>query len=127
MVKNKPYGKHNERGVIINISSTAGFEGQNGHVMYGASKAAVNGMTLPIARDLGRHGIRCVTVAAGPIETPMTDSFTEKARSKLVEQSAIGRLGFADEFGQTAWMIVCTGFMTGNIVRLDGGIRLPKM
>jgi NAD(P)-dependent dehydrogenase (short-subunit alcohol dehydrogenase family) len=127
MVKNTPYGKYKERGVIVNISSTSSLEGQNGQVMYGGSKAAVNGMTMPVARDLGKHGIRCVCIAPGPINTPMTDSFNDKIRDGMNKQSAIGRMGEAEEFGQACMMVVNSSFMTGNIVRLDGGIRLPKL
>lgn len=79
-----------------------------------------------MARDLGKHGIRVVTIAPGPIITPMSDTFTDKTRNALINDASVGRLGQPDEFADTAWMVITSGYMTGTIVRLDGGIRLPK-
>ena len=126
MIKNKPYGPQNERGVMILVSSNSATEGQNGQIMYGSSKAAVNGMTLPMARDLGKFGIRCTTIAPGPIVTPMSQGFSDKTRDALIRDSSFGRLGQADEFADAALMVINSGYMTGTVVRLDGGIRLPK-
>lgn len=127
MTKNSPDGKYKQRGVIINVSSNSAVEGQNGQSLYAASKAAVNGMTLPMARDLGKHGIRVVCFAPGPINTAMTDSFTPEVRASLEGQSCLGRIGFADEFGDACVGVVNSTYLTGAIIRLDGGIILPKL
>jgi len=132
MVGNSPEGKFNQRGVIINVGSTMGLEGENGHTFYAGTKGAVHGMTMPLARDLGKFGIRVVTVAPGPFITPMLRSGSADPRAaKLLAmhegQAALGRLGDAEEFGDACIGIVNSTFMTGNVVRLDGGLRLPKL
>jgi NAD(P)-dependent dehydrogenase (short-subunit alcohol dehydrogenase family) len=84
-----------ERGVIINVASVAGEEGQKGQVVYSASKGAIIGMTLPMARDLGKYGIRVMTIAPGVFATPMGDHIPQKAADVLKSSTPLGRLGQA--------------------------------
>jgi NAD(P)-dependent dehydrogenase (short-subunit alcohol dehydrogenase family) len=133
MVKNSPSGKFQQRGVIINVGSTMGIEAPNRSTLYAATKGAVHGMTMPLARDLGKFGVRVVTVAPGPFNTPMLgtgSSMDPEAKKQLVKHeklAALGRLGESDEFADTCFGIIGSSFMTGNVVRLDGGLRLPKL
>eukprot|EP01016_Furgasonia_blochmanni_P020893 TRINITY_DN23277_c0_g1_i1.p1 TRINITY_DN23277_c0_g1~~TRINITY_DN23277_c0_g1_i1.p1 ORF type:complete len:324 (+),score=75.80 TRINITY_DN23277_c0_g1_i1:10-981(+) len=116
-----------ERGVIINVASVAGIEGQRGQVIYSASKGAILGMTLPMARDLGRFGIRVVTVAPGIFQTPMGKELNENIIKTLAKSTPLGRLGDPVEFAQFAIAIAENPYLTGSVLRLDGGIRLPHM
>ena len=87
-----------ERGVIINVASVAGFEGQKGQVIYSASKGALIGMTLPMARDLGKYKIRVMTIAPGIFETPMGSGISKKFLESMIQNTPIGRLGNSTEF-----------------------------
>ena len=116
-----------ERGVIIMVSSVAGYEGQRGQVIYSASKGAVNGMVLPMARDLGKHKIRVMAVAPGVFQTPMADALQKKAVDHMCKQIPVGRLGQADEFAKVAQAIIDDPYATGTVWRIDGGIRLPYL
>jgi NAD(P)-dependent dehydrogenase (short-subunit alcohol dehydrogenase family) len=114
-----------ERGVIINTSSVASFEGQIGQAGYSASKAGVNGMTLPIARELARSGIRVVTIAPGIFDTPMLQGMSEEIRTSLGAQVPFpSRLGRPDEYAQLAVHIVENEMLNGEVIRLDGAIRM---
>jgi NAD(P)-dependent dehydrogenase (short-subunit alcohol dehydrogenase family) len=117
-----------ERGVIINTASVAAFDGQIGQVAYSASKAAIAGMTLPIARDLAREGIRVVSIAPGVFETPMLAALPEAARVSLAEQVPFPpRFGTPDEYAHLAQAIVENEMLNGEVIRLDGAIRMsPK-
>jgi NAD(P)-dependent dehydrogenase (short-subunit alcohol dehydrogenase family) len=119
---------HNwDSGVIINISSVASEDGQNGQTIYSASKGAINGMTLPMARELGKYKIRVVTIMPGPIRTKMGDKLTPKAEEALTKSSALGRYGEPIEFAQFVKAIIENEYLTGCNLRLDGGTRTPKL
>lgn len=114
-----------ERGVIINTASVAAFDGQMGQVAYSASKGGVVGMTLPVARDLARSGIRVMTIAPGIFETPMLAGLPEKARISLAEQVPFpSRLGRPDEYAALAQHIIENEMLNGEVIRLDGAIRM---
>jgi NAD(P)-dependent dehydrogenase (short-subunit alcohol dehydrogenase family) len=114
-----------ERGVIINTASIAAFDGQSGQSAYGASKGGVAAMTLPLARDLARHGIRVVTIAPGIFDTPMLAGLPEPARASLGQQVPFPpRLGRPSEYAALAHHIVLNEMLNGEIIRLDGGLRM---
>ena len=127
MAKNQP-NDGGERGVIVNTASVAAFDGQIGQAAYSASKAGVVGMTLPIARELARSGIRVMTVAPGIFETPMMASLTpdvQEALGKMVPFPP--RLGRPAEFASLVREIVGNAMLNGEVIRLDGAIRMaPK-
>jgi NAD(P)-dependent dehydrogenase (short-subunit alcohol dehydrogenase family) len=113
------------RGVIINTSSVASFEGQIGQAGYAASKAGVNGMTLPIARELAKFGIRVVTIAPGIFDTPMLQGMSEEVRASLGAQVPFPpRLGTPEEYAALARHIVENEVLNGTVIRLDGAIRM---
>lgn len=114
-----------ERGVIINTASVAAFDGQIGQVAYAASKAGVVGMTLPMARDLSRDGIRVVTIAPGIFDTPMLQGLPEEVRTSLGAQVPFpSRLGDPGEFAQLALHIIENQMLNAETIRLDGAIRM---
>jgi len=117
-----------ERGVFINTASVAAYEGQIGQAAYSASKAGVVGMTLPIARELARFGIRVVTIAPGLFDTPMLAALPEEARASLAAQVPFpSRLGTPREFGELCKYIILSEMLNGETIRLDGAIRMqPK-
>ena len=127
MAKGTP-NTEGERGVIVFTSSIAAFDGQIGQAAYSASKAAVVGMTLPIARELARYGIRVVTIAPGIFETPMKDSLTKEIQESLGKMAPFPpRLGRPDEFASLVREIVRNPMLNGEVIRLDGAIRMaPK-
>ncbi|MDB9963263.1 SDR family oxidoreductase, partial [Pseudomonadales bacterium] len=128
MQKNEPLTDDGERGVIVNVASVAAYDGQIGQAAYSASKGGVAGMTLPIARDLARSGIRIATIAPGIFETPMMKFAPPQVREPLIEMTQFPkRLGQPEEFAQTAAYIVECGYINGEVIRLDSGIRMaPK-
>jgi NAD(P)-dependent dehydrogenase (short-subunit alcohol dehydrogenase family) len=117
-----------ERGVIINTASVAAFDGQIGQAAYSASKGGVVGMTLPIARDLSRNGIRVCTIAPGIFETPMLLGLPKDAQDSLGKQVPFpSRLGRPAEYAQLARAIIENEMLNGETIRLDGAIRMaPK-
>jgi NAD(P)-dependent dehydrogenase (short-subunit alcohol dehydrogenase family) len=117
-----------ERGVIVNTASVAAFDGQIGQAAYAASKAGVAGLTLPVARELARFGIRVMTIAPGIFETPMLGQLSEEIRNSLAQQIPFpSRLGRPDEFAALAEHIVENEMLNGETIRLDGAIRMaPK-
>jgi NAD(P)-dependent dehydrogenase (short-subunit alcohol dehydrogenase family) len=127
MTENEPSGD-GERGVIVNTASVAAFEGQIGQAAYSASKAAVAGMTLPIARELARFGIRVMTIAPGIFETPMLAAMTAEVRGSLGAQVPFPpRLGKPDEYAALVEHIVANPMLNGGTIRLDGALRMgPK-
>ncbi|MFP6626725.1 MAG: 3-hydroxyacyl-CoA dehydrogenase [Deltaproteobacteria bacterium] len=115
-----------ERGVIVNTASVAAFDGQIGQVAYTASKAGVVGMTLVIARDLARDGIRCCTIAPGTFDTPMLAMLPDEQRSALAANIPFpSRLGDPDDFASLACQIISNPYINGETIRLDGAIRMP--
>jgi len=127
MAKGKPNAA-GERGVIVNTASVAAYDGQIGQAAYSASKGGIVGMTLPIARDLSRDGIRVCTIAPGLFETPMMDTLpkeVQEALGKMVPFPA--RLGRPSEYAALARHIIENEMLNGETIRLDGAIRLaPK-
>jgi NAD(P)-dependent dehydrogenase (short-subunit alcohol dehydrogenase family) len=117
-----------ERGVIVNTASVAAYDGQIGQAAYSASKGGVVGMTLPVARDLARSGIRVVTIAPGIFRTPMLAGLPEEAQISLGQQVPFPpRLGEPAEYGALALHIVENQMLNGETIRLDGAIRMaPK-
>ena len=114
-----------ERGVIINSASVAAFEGQIGQAAYSASKGGIVGMTLPIARDLARYGIRVCTIAPGIFDTPLLGSLPEAVRESLGAQVPFPpRLGTPAEYAQLAQQIVENEMLNGETIRLDGALRM---
>jgi NAD(P)-dependent dehydrogenase (short-subunit alcohol dehydrogenase family) len=125
MAANEPRGESGERGVIVNTASVAAFDGQIGQAAYSASKAGVVGMTLPIARELARSGIRVVTIAPGIFDTPMLAGLPEAARQSLGQQVPFpSRLGQPAEFAALARHIAENAMLNGETIRLDGAIRM---
>jgi NAD(P)-dependent dehydrogenase (short-subunit alcohol dehydrogenase family) len=127
MQHNAP-GADGERGLLIHTSSVAAFEGQIGQAAYSATKAAVAGMTLPLAREFARIGIRCVAIAPGLFHTPMMDGMSQEVQDSLAAQVPFpARLGRPEEFAQLVASIVEIPMLNGETIRLDGAIRMqPK-
>ncbi len=123
-----PIEKSAERGIFINTASIAAFDGQMGQAAYAASKGAVVAMTLPIARDLAREGIRVVTIAPGPFKTPMMAQLPQEVQDSVGSQVPFpSRLGNPDEFARLARHIVENQMINGECIRIDGAIRMgPK-
>lgn len=127
MAKGQP-NADGERGVIVNTASVAAFDGQIGQVAYSASKGGVVGMTLPIARDLARSGIRVVTIAPGIFLTPMLEGLSQEVQQSLGQQVPFpSRLGRPEEYGALVKHIAENAMLNGEVIRLDGAIRMaPK-
>ena len=121
--KAEPIGE--ERGVIVNTASVAAFDGQIGQAAYAASKAGVAGMTLPVARELARYGIRVMTIAPGIFWTPMLAGLPQEAQDSLGTQVPFpSRLGQPDEYAQLVEAIVTNPMLNGETILLDGAIRM---
>ncbi|MGH8623497.1 MAG: SDR family NAD(P)-dependent oxidoreductase [Burkholderiales bacterium] len=115
-----------ERGVIVNTASVAAYDGQVGQVAYSASKAGVAGLTLPAARELARVGVRVMTIAPGIFETPMVAAFTPELQQALADQTPFPkRLGRPDEFAALVEHIILNPMLNGEVIRLDGALRMP--
>lgn len=124
IARNEP-GEGGERGVIVNTASVAAFDGQIGQAAYAASKAGVAGLTLPVARELARFGIRVVTIAPGVFETPMMAAMSEEVRTSLGANVPFPpRLGRPDEFAALVRHIVENPYLNGETIRLDGALRM---
>ena len=114
-----------DRGVIINTASVAAYDGQIGQAAYSASKAAIVGMTLPIARDLASHQIRVVTIAPGLFETPLLATLPDEAKASLGAQVPHpSRLGRPEEYAELVAHVVENSMLNGETIRLDGSIRM---
>jgi len=125
MTRNEP-NEEGERGVIVNTSSIAAFEGQIGQVAYSASKAGIVGLTLPAARELARYGIRVVTIAPGTFDTPLLAALPEQVRISLGQQIPFPpRLGKPVEFAMLVQHIIENPVLNGEAIRLDGALRMP--
>ena len=124
MQTNAP-GEDGERGVIIHTASVAAFEGQIGQVAYSASKGGIAAMTLPMARDLSRFGIRVVTIAPGIFGTPMLAAMPQDVQSALAAQVPFpARLGTPEDYAALARHIFENRMLNGEVIRLDGAIRM---
>jgi NAD(P)-dependent dehydrogenase (short-subunit alcohol dehydrogenase family) len=117
-----------ERGVLINTASVAAYDGQIGQAAYAASKGGIAGMTLPIARDLARNGIRCMTIAPGIFGTPMMFGMPQEVQDALAASVPFpSRLGTPADYAKLVRHIVENEMLNGEVIRLDGAIRLaPK-
>jgi len=125
MIGNEPL-QDGERGVCVNTASIAAFDGQIGQIAYSASKGGVVGMTLPAARDLAQYGIRVNTIAPGLFDTPLLAALPEEARQKLGAGVPFPqRLGSPAEYAQLACQIVENRMLNGEVIRLDGALRMP--
>jgi NAD(P)-dependent dehydrogenase (short-subunit alcohol dehydrogenase family) len=114
-----------ERGVIVNTASIAAFDGQVGQAAYAASKGGVVGMTLPIARELARSGVRVMTIAPGVFHTPMVDGLPPEVRQSLGDGVPFPqRLGMPSEYASLVGHIVANRFLNGEVIRLDGALRM---
>jgi NAD(P)-dependent dehydrogenase (short-subunit alcohol dehydrogenase family) len=117
--------QQDERGIIINTASIAAYDGQMGQAAYAASKAAIVGLTLPMARDLARSGIRVMTIAPGIFETPMVLGMPEEVQAALGRMAPFpSRLGRPDEYAQLVRAIIENIMLNGETIRLDGAIRM---
>jgi NAD(P)-dependent dehydrogenase (short-subunit alcohol dehydrogenase family) len=125
MAKNEPTDADGERGVIVNTASVAAFDGQVGQVAYAASKGGVVAMTLPVARDLASLGIRVVAIAPGIFDTPMMAGLPEAAKVSLGKQVPFPpRLGRPEEYAALVRHIIENRMLNGEVIRLDGAIRM---
>jgi len=115
------------RGVIVNTSSIAAYDGMVGQVAYAASKGAVASMTLPLARELARFGIRVMSIAPGVFSTPMVNNLPDRSKEVVTGLLPLfpPRLGEPAEFGQLVVSIILNPLLNGEVVRLDGGLRMP--
>ena len=124
MAQNEPE-PDGARGVIINTASVAAFDGQKGQVAYAASKGGIVGMTLPMARDLAKDGIRVMTIAPGIFKTPMLATLPDEVQAGLAaDVPNPARLGDPSEYGRLAGFIVEMGYLNGEVIRLDGALRM---
>jgi len=116
-----------ERGVIVNTTSVAAYEGQIGQIAYSASKGGVVGLTLPAARELGRHGIRVMTIAPGYVQTPLLDAVPEHMRTALFASQVFPnkRFGRPEEYAHLCLSIIENPMLNGSVIRLDAGTRMP--
>ena len=125
LMQHNAQGEDGERGVIINTASVAAYDGQIGQAAYSASKAGIVGMTLPMARELARFGIRVMTIAPGIFWTPMVDDMSPEVQASLSASIPFpARLGKPEEFAQTAAFILQNRYLNGETIRLDGSVRL---
>ncbi len=125
MIPLDPLGESKERGIMINTASIAAFEGQIGQIAYSASKGGIVAMTLPAARELAQFGIRVMTIAPGLVDTPMFDKLSEEARSALVSGVPFPkRLADPKEFAMLVAHIVDNVMLNGEVIRLDGALRM---
>lgn len=121
----EPIPATGERGVLITTASIAAFDGVDGGVAYSASKAAVAGMTLPLARDLAPQAIRAVSIAPGSFETPLVAGMPESFREQLSAETPFPpRFGDPTEFALLAEQIVANPMLNGEVIRIDGGLRM---
>lgn len=118
-----------ERGIVITTASIAAFEGQIGQAAYSASKGGIAAMTLPLAREFGRYGIRVVSISPGVFETPMTLGLPERSRDAVfaMKPPFPVRAGRPDEFASMALSIITNTMLNGTVIRLDGGLRAPPI
>ncbi|EQC42431.1 3-hydroxyacyl-CoA dehydrogenase type-2 [Saprolegnia diclina VS20] len=125
MSKTTP-GADGERGVIINTASIAAYEGQVGQVAYAASKGAIVGITLPVARELAQYGIRCNTIAPGLFRTPLLAGLPDAVQEQLGKTVPFpSRLGHPEDYAQLVQSIVENKMINGEVIRIDGALRMP--
>ena len=127
MIGQSLVGERLGRGVIINIGSVLGIEGTKGYVVYGATKGAVIAMTLPMARDLGRHQIRVNCIAPSIFRTPMIPNLPKEVEDHITAQIALGRIGLPEEFADCTYGIINSTYVNGAVIRLDGAQRVQYL
>ena len=126
MTHNEPQADTGERGVIISTASIAAFDGQMGQAAYSASKGGIVSMTLPIARDLARNGIRNMTIAPGIFATPMIFGMPQPVQDALAASVPFpSRLGRPEDYARLVRHILENDMLNGEVIRLDGAIRMP--
>ena len=114
-----------ERGVIINTASIAAYDGQMGQAAYASSKAGVAGLTLPVARDLAKLGIRVMAIAPGIFDTPMMKGMTDEVREPLIRMvQNPKRFGDPEEYAALVLHIITNGYLNGEVIRIDGALRM---
>jgi NAD(P)-dependent dehydrogenase (short-subunit alcohol dehydrogenase family) len=114
-----------ERGVIVTTSSIAAFDGVDGGSAYSASKGGVAAMTLPLARDLGRYGVRVVSIAPGPFGTPLTENMPNDYNTKLIAESPFPhRMGKPEEYASLALHLIDNPMINGEVIRIDAAMRM---
>ncbi|QSZ37601.1 hypothetical protein DSL72_008700 [Monilinia vaccinii-corymbosi] len=127
MARSTPLGEDGERGVVIMVASSAAFDGQPGQVAYSASKGAIASLTLPLTRDIARHGIRVVTIAPSLFDSRMTAMMSDKVRASLTRVMEFPlRPGKPHEFAQLVRHSIENVMLNGVVLRLDGGMRMPS-
>mmetsp|Transcript_10247 Transcript_10247/g.14068 ORF Transcript_10247/g.14068 Transcript_10247/m.14068 type:complete len:220 (+) Transcript_10247:137-796(+) len=127
MSKNKPVNDRGEKGVIVMVSSVAAEEGQRGQTAYSATKGSINGIVLPMARDLGKYGIRVLAVAPGIFATPMSGAMPQKVIDRLNADTPLGRPGQPDEFAHMVQTCIENGYLNGVHLRVDGAIKFSNL
>merc|ERR1712048_1280751 len=132
MAKNEPVDEEGERGCVITVASVAAQDGQNGQAAYAAGKGGILSMSLPIARDLGKRGIRINCILPGVFDTPMTaplKQFRPEVYKNLAASNVFPntRLGLPEEFAKMAVAMLENKYMNGESIRVDGGIRMGKL
>jgi 3-hydroxyacyl-CoA dehydrogenase/3-hydroxy-2-methylbutyryl-CoA dehydrogenase len=127
MSKNKAVNERGEKGVIIFVSSVAAEEGQRGQAAYSATKGAVNGMVMPMARDLGKFGIRVLAIAPGIFHTPLAHNMPKSVTDRLNADTPMGRPGQPDEFAHFVGACIENGYLNGVRLRIDGAIKMSNL
>ena len=127
MSKNKAVNEQGEKGVILFVSSVAASEGQRGQIAYGASKGAINGIVLPMARDLGRYNIRVAAIAPGIFATPMGAKMPKKIQDRLNADTPMGRPGRPEEFAHMVGFCIENSYINGVSLRIDGATKMSHL
>ena len=109
------------------MSSVSANEGMKGQIAYSAAKAAINGIVLPMARDLGKYGIRALSIAPGPFTTPLNSMAKKEFVDEFCKQIPLGRYGFVDEFSHMVRTCVENSYLNGVVLNINGGLKLPNM
>lgn len=126
MSQTEPVDAAGQRGLVVNTASVAAFDGQVGQIAYAASKGGIAAMTLPAARDLAQHGIRVMAIAPGIMDTPMMASITDEFRTQLEATVPFpARLGSPKEYAALVLSIATNDYLNGEVIRLDGSLRMP--
>jgi 3-hydroxyacyl-CoA dehydrogenase/3-hydroxy-2-methylbutyryl-CoA dehydrogenase len=127
MSKNQPINDKGEKGVIMFVSSVAAEEGQRGQVAYSSTKGAINGIVLPMARDLGKFGIRVLSIAPGIFETPLSHLMSETVKKRLNADTPLNRPGQPEEFAHFVRVCIENSYLNGVHLRIDGGIKFSNL
>jgi NAD(P)-dependent dehydrogenase (short-subunit alcohol dehydrogenase family) len=126
-IRDQPDLGGEEKGIIVNVSSAAGTDAASGMVAYASAKGGVDGMTLPMARDLAYFGIRVCTIAPSFFETPLNQATPQAIKEKLLADTVIRRFGRLQEFVNAVKFLIENEYMTGGVLRVDGGYRSSRL